>query len=323
MANVVGAMPPRPLRRDLGANERLRAAMVFRRHRAGEVDRAAGDVRVNIDAAGKDDHPRRIDRPAAVDRRDESARIVDAEVFDLAVDAVGRVVDFSARDSKHGLPELATGSPDCRSRSYTCDVNHLRLASIGQPERLLGDRLVDPANDFFIGRIRRLQRRLQRHRDLVHAIRRARRGNSLGSRRDMHAGQLAGVRDVRVEHDRRNPLQVLDRRLRHRCARIGSDDERRVAIAANQDIDRRELARVVARIAAIERDAERKAGLPAHDHVGPGHVAVAAHRHRDKLRERVHLRGQHEQRGAVHVLAAGHRQAHAEEHAAKLAAFMR
>ena len=202
-----------------------------------------------------------------------------------AVDAVGGIVDFSARDSKHGLPALAS--------RYTCEVSHLRLASIGQPERLLGDRLVDPADDFLIRGIRRLERRLQRHRDLVHAIGRARCGNSLGGRRDVHAGQFAGVRDVRVQHDGRNPLQVIDRRLRHRCARVGPDDEGRVAIAANQHVDRGELARIIARIAAIERDAERKAGLPAHDHVGPGHVAVAAHRHGDELREGVHFRGQH------------------------------
>ena len=121
-----------------------------------------------------------------------------------------------------------------------------------------------------------------------------------------------------IEHDRRNPLQMVDRRLRHRRPRVGADDQGRVAVAADQHIDRRELARVVPRIAAIERDAERIAGLPAHDDVGAGDVAVAAHRHGDELGEGVHFRGQRQQRGGVHVLAAGHRQAHAEEHAAEL-----
>ena len=57
---------------------------------------------------------------------------------------------------------------------------------------------------------------------------------------------------LRVEHDRRNPRQVLDRRLRHRRARVGAEDERRVAVAADQQVDGRELARVEARIAAVE-----------------------------------------------------------------------
>ena len=73
----------------------------------------------------------------------------------------------------------------------------------------------------------------------------------------MDAGQPARVRHLRVEHDRRNPRQVLDRRLRHRRAGIGAEDEGRVAVAADQQVDRRELAGVEARIAAAQVDAER------------------------------------------------------------------
>src|SRR5689334_15115132 len=99
----------------------------------------------------------------------------------------------------------------------------------------------------------------------------------------MNAGQLAGVRDVRVEHDRGDPLQMFDGGLWHGRARVGSDDESRIAIATDQDIDRGKLAWVIARIASIERNAKWKARLPAHDHVGPGDVAMAAHRHGDEL----------------------------------------
>ncbi len=48
-----------------------------------------------------------------------------------------------------------------------------------------------------------------------------------------------------------------------------------------------------------------------------GDVAVAAHRHGDELGEGVQLGGQRQNRGGVHVLAARHRQAHAEEHHAE------
>ena len=40
------------------------------------------------------------------------------------------------------------------------------------------------------------------------------------------------------------------RRLRHRRARVGAEDQRRVVVAADQQVDRRELARIEARIAA-------------------------------------------------------------------------
>ena len=87
-------------------DESLRATMVFRRHRASEVDGPAGHVRVYVNAAGKDNHPGGIDRPTAVHGGGESAPIVDEKVFDFAVDPVGGVIHFSARDSEHLTPVM-------------------------------------------------------------------------------------------------------------------------------------------------------------------------------------------------------------------------
>ena len=130
--------PPR-----LGANECLGAAMILRRHRASEIDRAAGHMRVNVHAAGEDNHSGGINRPAPFDGRNELPLVVDAEILDDAVDLVGWVVDFSARDAKHGV------------RLYLC-VQNLGLAAVGEPERLFGNCLVDPADDFFIRGVRGL-----------------------------------------------------------------------------------------------------------------------------------------------------------------------
>ena len=69
--------------------------------------------------------------------------------------------------------------------------------------------------------------------------------------------QPARVRHLRIEHDGRRPLEVLDRRLRHRRARIGAEHERRVVVAAHQHVDRRELSGIEAGIAAAQIDAER------------------------------------------------------------------
>ena len=80
-------------------------ALILRHEAAREVESSAGDVRVNIDAAGEDDHPGRVDRSTgagigASAAHDASA--VDANVLDDAVDAVGRIVDFSTSDPQHG-----------------------------------------------------------------------------------------------------------------------------------------------------------------------------------------------------------------------------
>ena len=85
--------------------------MVFGRHRPSEVDRTTGNVRVNIDTARKYNHPRCVDHAATVDRRYKVAAIVDAKIFDDAVDSVRRIVNFSARDSKHRLPAVVPVYP--------------------------------------------------------------------------------------------------------------------------------------------------------------------------------------------------------------------
>ncbi len=284
----------------LCANERLSSTMIFGSHRAGEVDGAARDVRVDIHATRKHDQARRVDRSSARHRRGEPAAVVDEKVLDDPVNTVGRVVDFSTSNSQHRLHLFR---------------DHLWLASIGQPERLPGDRFIDPADNFFIRWVRRFQSGPQRHRKLIHAIGGPRCGDPLGRRRNVNARQPAGVCDVRVQHDRRNPLQMVDRRLRHRGARVRTNDKRRVTIATDQHINRREFARVIARVTSVEADAKGKASLPAHDHVGSGHIAMSAHRHGNELCEGIHFRRQGQKRGAVHVLAAGHGKSHTEEHA--------
>ncbi len=85
---------------DGGADRRVVAAVVLRDHGAGEVQGGAGDVRVDIDAAGEDDHAGGVDGAAALDLRDDAA-VRDADVADLAVDAVGGVVNPPVCDPQH------------------------------------------------------------------------------------------------------------------------------------------------------------------------------------------------------------------------------
>ena len=109
--------------------------MVFRSHRPGEIDGTSCDVRVNVHTAGKDNHPCCVDCSPILCRRGEMAAVVDEKVFDHTINAIGRVVDFSTCDPQHRLHLFR---------------DHLGLAAIRQPERLPGDRFVDPANDFLI-----------------------------------------------------------------------------------------------------------------------------------------------------------------------------
>ena len=69
--------------------------MILRGHRPGEVERGAGDVGVDIHAAGEDDHAGRVDHAAALDLGDDAA-VRDADVLDHAVDAVRGIVDLAA-----------------------------------------------------------------------------------------------------------------------------------------------------------------------------------------------------------------------------------
>ena len=78
-------------------------ALVLGNEPAREVEGAAGDVRVDVDTAGEHDHAARIDGAIVLRtlRVSDDTAIGDADVFDDAVDAVGRVVDCPAADSKH------------------------------------------------------------------------------------------------------------------------------------------------------------------------------------------------------------------------------
>src|SRR3989442_1382567 len=71
-----------------GVHELARGALVLRRHRAGEVEGAAGNVRVDVNAAGEDDHTGGVDGAPAVNVGNDAA-IVHADVLDDAVDIVG------------------------------------------------------------------------------------------------------------------------------------------------------------------------------------------------------------------------------------------
>jgi len=133
----------------------------------------------------------------------------------------------------------------------------------------------------------------------------------------MHAGQAARVRDLGVKYDRRNLRQVIDPRLRHRCSRICAQDQRRVVVPPDQQVHGRKLAGVEPRIAATHVNSEGIPGRVAQDHVRSRHIAMPPHRHRHELGKRVHFRRQRQDGRGVHVLAARHRHAHAEEYDAE------
>ena len=73
MTKVVGRQPADARRRAGVRRNGAALAVVLRDHGAGEVERGAGDVGVDVDAAGEDDHARRVDRAAALDVGDDPA----------------------------------------------------------------------------------------------------------------------------------------------------------------------------------------------------------------------------------------------------------
>src|ERR1700690_784232 len=77
------------------------AAKKLRDHGAGKVERRSSDVGVNVDSAREHHHPLGVDRATALALRNDFA-VTDANVFDDAVDAVGRVEDLAVGDAKHG-----------------------------------------------------------------------------------------------------------------------------------------------------------------------------------------------------------------------------
>src|SRR5262249_34663328 len=79
-------------------------------HLARHVHLRPGDVRVHVHAPGHDDEPSRVQDPVGplvgARRRPDHLAVPDPEVADLAVDAVGGVVDRAVCDlqERHRLP---------------------------------------------------------------------------------------------------------------------------------------------------------------------------------------------------------------------------
>ena len=91
--------------RDGGAADRLRLALFLGPHLAGGVHLRPGDVAVHVDAAGHDDEAAGVERSRRADASDRSAarrscRPAIQRSRDLAVDAVGRIVNVAAGDEE-------------------------------------------------------------------------------------------------------------------------------------------------------------------------------------------------------------------------------
>ncbi len=87
----------------IGAVQELaRGALIFGNEASREVEGPAGHVGVDVDAAGKHDHPARVERSRALGVGDDLA-VSDADVANDAVDPVGRVVNFPAGDADHEI----------------------------------------------------------------------------------------------------------------------------------------------------------------------------------------------------------------------------
>src|SRR4030095_13297978 len=84
--------------------------LVLGNEAAREIERAAGDMGVHVHAAGKHQHPGRVDRAAgaAVPICGDATIVADVDVLDDAIYAVGRIVDSSARYSDHGITRAGT-----------------------------------------------------------------------------------------------------------------------------------------------------------------------------------------------------------------------
>ena len=80
-------------------------ALILGDEAAGEVERAPGHMRVNVHATWEDHHAGRVNRADAAPVRvgHDTAVVGNADVLHDAFDAVGRIVDFSARYPHHAL----------------------------------------------------------------------------------------------------------------------------------------------------------------------------------------------------------------------------
>ena len=72
---------------------------------------------------------------------------------------------------------------------------------------------------------------------------------------------------------------MIDRRLRHRRAGVGAEDQRRVVVPAHQQIDRGELSRVEARVSARQIDADFADVFEVKARSMPPRLAVLRHPH--------------------------------------------
>ena len=96
---------------------------------------------VHVDAAGKHDQPRRIERAAAGDVGDDPA-VRDADVPDLTVDAVGGIVHLPARDAQHpayaesGVPFAAGVQGGLAAAAWR--MRRRTSSSVGYGERSAG-----------------------------------------------------------------------------------------------------------------------------------------------------------------------------------------
>ena len=178
--------------------------------------------------------------------------------------------------------------------------------------------LFDAGEHVEVAGMRRVERRPQRDRHIVHAVHGAARVDAVGRDGEGDRRRARGGRFLGVERDQRDRRQVLAGRLREVGHRVAGDHHRAIGLAAGERVGRRVFAGIESRIAAGVIHAELIAGPPGDDVVGAGHVAVAAVGLGHESRVGVHVARERQQGLAVAVLAAGHREAHAEEDHAEL-----
>jgi hypothetical protein len=91
------------------------ARVLFRQQSPRDVDGATRDVAVDVDAPGHDNHATCIDSRRGRGKLGNDATVVDADVSNLAIDVVRRVIHGSADDAQlahaPGAAAVATPSP--------------------------------------------------------------------------------------------------------------------------------------------------------------------------------------------------------------------
>ncbi len=120
-----GDGPAGPRARDRGAVEDVGAVLLGRELARG-VDRRPGDVGVDVDAAGHDHRPPRIDAAGVPRHVGDDLAVLHADVAHLAGDAVGGVVHAAGGD-----PEHHRRAPIAASTSSTAGRSPVRGARSG------------------------------------------------------------------------------------------------------------------------------------------------------------------------------------------------